>query len=229
MQTISQRLSNLNARIREYEHHYNREPGSVSLLAVSKTKPASAVLQAWQAGQRSFGENYLQDALAKISHPELQGITPEWHFIGPLQSNKTRPVAEHFHWLHTLDRLKIAQRLNDQRPPELPPLQVCLQIKLRDESTKSGLDPAQAPALAEAVEALPRLRFRGLMTMPPVSGDIEHQRQPFRELRELYDHLRHSGHDLDTLSMGMSNDMPAAIAEGSTMLRIGTAIFGTRN
>ena len=228
MQTISQRLDAVRASINEYERQYGREPGCVNLLAVSKTKPASAVLAAWHAGQRAFGENYLQDAVVKIRHPDLKDLALEWHFIGPLQSNKTRPVAENFHWLHTLDRLKIARRLNDQRPPALAPLQVCLQIKLRDEQTKSGLDPDQALPLAEAVAALPRLRLRGLMTLPPASEGLEQQRQPFKELRQLFDRLRQAGHDLDTLSMGMTHDLQAAVAEGATLVRIGTAIFGPR-
>ncbi len=228
MQTLSQRLDAVRASILDYEQRYGREPGSVKLLAVSKTKPVSAVLEAWHAGQRAFGENYLQDALLKVRHPDLKGLALEWHFIGPLQSNKTRPVAEHFHWLHTLDRLKIAQRLNDQRPTAMAPLQVCLQIKLRDEQTKSGLDPAQALYLAEAVAALPRLRLRGLMTLPPACEGLAQQRRPFKELRQLFDRLRGAGHDLDTLSMGMTHDMQAAVAEGATLLRIGTAIFGPR-
>ncbi len=229
MQTISQRLDAVRTRILDYEQRYGRESGAVSLLAVSKTKPASAVLEAWQAGQKAFGENQLQDALSKIRHPDLKDLALEWHFIGPLQSNKTRPVAENFHWLHSLDRLKIARRLNDQRPAALAPLQVCLQIKLRDEETKSGLDPAQALPLAEAVAALPRLRLRGLMTLPPLSEGLDQQRKPFHELRQLYDRLRSDGHDLDTLSMGMTHDLQAAVAEGATLIRIGTAIFGSRD
>jgi len=228
MQSISQRLNALRAKISEFEQRYGREAGSVSLLAVSKTKPASAVHEAWLGGQRAFGENYLQDALTKIHDPSLAGLDLEWHFIGPLQSNKTHSVASHFNWLHSLDRLKIAQRLNDQRPPALPPLQICLQIKLRAEAGKSGIDADQAPALADAVAALPNLRLRGLMTLPPTCDRLELQRKPFRELRQLFEHLRQGGHDLDTLSMGMTADMEAAIAEGATILRIGTAIFGPR-
>ena len=229
MENIQQRLEAVRAKIKEYEQRYNRESGSVGLLAVSKTMPASAVLKAWQAGQRSFGENYHQDALSKIRDPDLAGLDLQWHFIGPLQSNKTRPIAEHYHWLHSLDRLKIAQRLNDQRPPELAPLQVCLQIKLRDESTKSGLQPNQVMPLAEQIAALPNLRLRGLMTLPPACDNFEEQRKPFKELRELFEQLRHVGHDLDTLSMGMTHDLQAAIAEGATLVRIGTAIFGSRS
>ena len=229
MENIQQRLEAVRAKINEYEQRYNRQSGSVGLLAVSKTKPAAAVLKAWQAGQRSFGENHHQDGMSKISDPKLASLDLEWHFIGPLQSNKTRPVAEHYHWLHSLDRLKIAQRLNDQRPPGLAPLQVCLQIKLRAESTKSGLQPSQALPLAEQVAALPNLCLRGLMTLPPASDDFEEQRKPFHELRDLLEQLRQAGHDLDTLSMGMTHDMQAAIAEGATLIRIGTAIFGRRD
>ncbi len=229
MQNIQERLAAIRAQISACEQHYGREPGSVRLLAVSKTKPVAAVLAACQAGQQCFGENYLQDALAKIQDPRLADRDLEWHFIGPLQSNKTRSVATHFHWLHSLDRLKIAQRINDQRPHGLAPLQVCLQIKLGDESTKSGLEPSEALALANAVAELPRLRLRGLMTLPPAYDSFEDQCKPFRELRLLFEQLRQAGHPLDTLSMGMTNDMQAAIAEGATLLRIGTAIFGPRS
>ncbi len=228
MHSIQQRLAAVRAQIKEYEQRYNREPDSVSLLAVSKTKPAAAVLEASQAGQRSFGENYHQDALKKMTDPSLVNLDLEWHFIGPLQSNKTRPVAEHYHWLHSLDRLKIARRLSEQRPIHLPPLQICLQVKLRDESTKSGLSPDQAQVLADQIVALPNLKLRGLMTLPPASEDLSQQRKPFQELRELLERLNQTGHELDTLSMGMTHDMEAAIAEGATLIRIGTAIFGSR-
>ncbi len=225
MNTIAQRLAQIRARITQAEQRYQREPGSVSLLAVSKTRPIEELRTLQALGQQAFAENYLQDALPKID--EIKDEL-EWHFIGPLQSNKTRPVAEHFHWLHTLERLKIARRLNEQRPASLPPLNVCIQVNISADPDKSGVTPEQAETLARALTELPRLRLRGLMTLPRQTGDIEHQRQPFRELHELYKHLRQSGFKLDTLSMGMTNDLEAAIAEGSTLVRIGTGLFGPR-
>jgi hypothetical protein len=201
---------------------------SVRLLAVSKTWPAASVREAIAAGQRAFGENYVQEAIDKKA--ELASLSPdpglEWHFIGPLQSNKTRLVAENFAWVHSVDRLKIAERLSAQRPPELAALQICLQVNVSGEASKSGCDPDQAAALAAALATLPGLRLRGLMAIPEPSDDPLRQRQQFAILRRLRDSLPM---ELDTLSMGMSHDLEAAIMEGSTLLRIGTAIFGQRN
>jgi hypothetical protein len=201
---------------------------SVTLLAVSKTFGADAVRRAFDAGQRAFGENYVQEALDKIA--ALADLRPqiEWHLIGPLQSNKTRPVAEAFDWVHSVDRLKIAQRLSEQRPAGLPPLQLCLQVNISGEASKSGLAPDEVPALAQAVAALPRVRLRGLMAIPEPAGDFAAQRAPHRALRELLAALNDRGLALDTLSMGMSADLEAAIAEGATIVRVGTAIFGGR-
>lgn len=205
-----------------------RDVQSVTLLAVSKTFGAPAIREALAAGQQRFGENYVQEALEKMA--TLADVRPrlEWHLIGPLQSNKTRAVAEHFDWVHSVDRLKIAQRLSDQRPAHLPPLQVCLQVNISGEASKSGLAPAEVSALAHAVAALPRLRLRGLMAIPEPADDPHAQRQPHRALRELLDTLRAQGLDLDTLSMGMSADLEAAVVEGATIVRVGTAIFGQR-
>ncbi len=228
MGTIASRLAAIIEQIRTFERRYGRPPGSVELLAVSKTKPACDVAEAFRAGQRAFGENHLQDALVKLDDPALAALDIEWHFIGPLQSNKTRAVAERFAWLHSLDRLKVARRLDEQRPASLPPLQVCIQVKLSEEATKSGLAPAQVADFAAQLRAFPRLRLRGLMTLPAPSHDLARQRQPFRALRDLLQELRAGGHELDTLSMGMTEDMEAAIAEGATWVRIGTAVFGPR-
>lgn len=199
----------------------------MQLLAVSKTWPAASVREAVAAGQRAFGENYVQEGLDKIA--ALADLAPpsglEWHFIGPLQSNKTRPVAENFFWVHSVDRLKIAERLAAQRPPTLAPLQVCVQVNVSGEASKSGCSPAELPALAHAIAALPELRLRGLMAVPEASEDAARQREQFATLRRLRDSL---DLDLDTLSMGMSHDLEAAIMEGSTLLRVGTAIFGER-
>jgi len=205
-----------------------RPVDSVTLLAVSKTFPADAVRDAFGAGCRQFGENYVQEALDKIA--ALADLRPQltWHLIGPLQSNKTRPVAEAFDWVHSVDRLKIAQRLSEQRPPQLPPLQVCLQVNISGEASKSGLAPAEVPAVAQAVAALPRLRLRGLMAIPEPVGDEAAQRAPHRALRALLAALNDQGLALDTLSMGMSADLEAAVAEGATIVRVGTAIFGGR-
>ena len=201
---------------------------SVTLLAVSKTFPASAVREAYNAGLRRFGENYVQEALDKIAALADLRERIEWHLIGPLQSNKTRVVAEAFDWVHSVDRLKIAQRLAEQRPAWLPPLNVCLQVNISGEASKSGVAPAELSALAHAVAALPRLRLRGLMAIPEPDGDFEAQRAPHRALRTLFERLNADGLGLDTLSIGMSADLEAAIAEGSTMVRVGTALFGTR-
>ncbi|MDE2399376.1 MAG: YggS family pyridoxal phosphate-dependent enzyme, partial [Burkholderiales bacterium] len=207
-----------------------RDAHNVTLLAVSKTFGADAVREAAAAGQRAFGENYVQEALAKIEaladlRPQLQ-----WHLIGPLQSNKSRPVAEAFDWVHSVDRMKIAERLAEQRPPGLAPLQLCLQVNISGEASKSGLAPAEVAALARAVAALPpeRVRLRGLMAIPEPAGDFEARRAPHRALRELLAAVNEQGLALDTLSMGMSADLEAAVAEGATLVRIGTAIFGRR-
>jgi pyridoxal phosphate enzyme (YggS family) len=229
MSDILSRLAGVRQRIGELERRYGRPAGSVRLLAVSKTKPAALVEEAYRAGQRAFGENHLQDALTKLDDPRLAGLDIEWHFIGPLQSNKTRTVAERFHWLHSLDRLKTARRLDEQRPPGMAPLDVCIQVNLSGEATKAGIQAHEVADFAAALATHPRLRLRGLMTLPAPCDDLAQQRVPFRALRELLEDLRARGHDVDTLSMGMSDDMEAAIAEGATLVRIGTAIFGPRS
>jgi PLP dependent protein len=229
MTTLASRLTSVNARLALACHAAGRPEGAVALLAVSKTQPAEAVAALHAAGQQAFGENYVQEALAKIE--ALAPLQPriEWHLIGPLQSNKTREVAEHFDWVHSVDRLKVAQRLSDQRPAYLPPLNVCLQVNISGEASKSGVAPAELAALARAVAALPRLRLRGLMSIPEPSDGEAAQRAPHRALRELVAALQAQGLVLDTLSMGMSDDLEAAVAEGSTMVRVGTAIFGPRS
>ena len=200
---------------------------SIELLAVSKTFGADAVRSAHDAGQCAFGENYVQEAVEKIA--ALSALPLIWHFIGPIQSNKTRQIAEHFDWVHSIDRLKIAERLADARPAVRAPLQVCIQVNIGDETSKSGVAPADAPELARAISRLPRLVLRGLMSIPPVSTDNTAQRGYFSQLRRLRDEIASQVCPLDTLSMGMSADLVAAIAEGSTMVRVGTAIFGTRH
>lgn len=230
MATISAKLQEVRGRIAAACERAGRPVQSVTLLAVSKTFGADAVREAHAAGQRAFGENYVQEALAKIAAlADLRGRL-EWHLIGPLQGNKTRAVAEAFDWVHSVDRLKIAQRLAEQRPPGLPPLQLCLQVNVSGEASKSGVAPADAAALARAVAALPRERvvLRGLMAIPEPAGDFEQQRRPHRALRELLHSLREGGLALDTLSMGMSADLDAAVAEGATIVRVGSAIFGAR-
>jgi len=227
MTTISERMQAIRERIAEAARNAGRDPESLTLLAVSKAHPASALRAAFEAGQRVFGESYLQEALDKMA--ELAGLPIEWHFIGPIQSNKTRSIAGHFSWVHGVDRLKIAQRLADARPDNMPPLNVCLQVNVSGEASKNGCAPEDLPTLAHAVAALPRLSLRGLMTIPEPTSDIAMQRRQFRMLFELYDALKREGLGMDTLSMGMSHDYPAAIAEGATIVRIGTAIFGKRN
>lgn len=204
-----------------------RAAGSVQLLAVSKTFGPDAVQQAFDAGQRAFGENYIQEAVDKIT--ALSALPIEWHCIGPIQSNKTRLVAEHFQWVHTVDRLKIAQRLSDQRPAHLPPLQVCIQVNVDGGPTKSGVLPAEAAALALAVRALPRLQLRGIMCIPEPAPDFVAARAVFMSAKAIFDAIVEQGVPLDTLSMGMSGDLDAAIAGGSTMVRVGSAIFGARH
>ena len=227
MSGVSGRLQNLVIRIAQAAESAGRESSSVTLLAVSKTWPADAVREAVNAGQRAFGENYVQEGVGKVD--ELAALGLEWHFIGPLQGNKTRLVANHFAWVHSIDRLKIAQRLAAQRDVHLPPLQVCIQVNVSGEASKSGVAPDEVPALAQAVAALPRLKLRGLMTIPEPTDDVALQRARFATLREIKDRLVAEGLDLDTLSMGMSDDLEAAIAEGATIVRVGTAIFGARN
>lgn len=228
MSDIAHNLADVHARIGRAAHAAGRDPQSVALLAVSKTFPAADVRAAHAAGQRAFGENYVQESIAKIEALADLRAALEWHFIGPLQSNKTRPVAEHFDWVHSVDRLKIAQRLSEQRPDALPPLNVLLQVNVSGEASKSGVTPAEAAAVAHEIAALPKLRLRGLMSIPEPAETIEAQRAPHRVLRELFDALRAGGLALDTLSMGMSADLEAAVLEGATIVRIGTAIFGAR-
>ena len=227
MTEISERLLTIQNHISAAETKFGREPGSVELLAVSKRKPDQAVLSAHQAGQNAFGENHLQEAVAKIE--TLKGVSLEWHFIGPIQSNKTRPIARYFDWTHSIDRLKVAVRLNEQRDTAKKPLNVCIQVNVSDESTKSGVRLDDVADLAGAIADMPRLRLRGLMAIPRPETSFEAQRAPFRTLKEVLDSLNRTGYAMDTLSMGMTDDMEAAIAEGSTMVRIGTAIFGARD
>lgn len=226
MTSISERLQAIRTGIRQAESAAGRAPDSVQLLAVSKTKPSTDIREAYAAGQRLFGENYVQEALGKME--ELTDLALEWHFIGPIQSNKTRPIAEHFDWVHGIDRLKIAQRLNDARPDHLPPLNVCIEVNVSGEDSKEGVAPEEVASLAAAIVQLPRLRLRGLMTIPAPTHDPSLQQLPFRRMRELQGSLLAHGYPLDTLSMGMSEDYPAAIAEGATIVRVGTAIFGAR-
>ena len=230
MSSIEANLQQVRQRITRACDGARRPEQSVTLLAVSKTFGATQVREAHAAGQRDFGENYVQEALAKMDALADLRAELRWHFIGPLQSNKTRAVAEGFDWVHTVDRLKIAQRLAEQRPAGLPPLQLCLQVNVSGEDSKSGVAPAELPALAAAVAALPaeRVRLRGLMSIPEPSSDPTLQRAPHRRLRELLAALNAQGLALDTLSMGMSADVEAAVAEGSTLVRVGSAIFGSR-
>lgn len=230
MSIIAENLQAVEATIGRALDAAGRPRSTVQLLAVSKTFPAEAVLEAMAAGQRAFGENYLQEGIDKIEAVARAqpGAPVEWHFIGPIQSNKTRPIATHFHWVHSVERLKIAQRLSEQRPPELGPLNICLQVNISGEASKSGADPDELPALARQVAALPNLRLRGLMAIPERQAEPELQRQAFARLRALAETLRAEGLMLDTLSMGMSGDMEAAILEGATIVRIGSAIFGAR-
>jgi pyridoxal phosphate enzyme (YggS family) len=229
--TISAHLVQVRKAISEAARVAGRAPDSVSLLAVSKTFGPEAVIEAADAGQHEFGENYVQEALDKIA--SVKALRPDldlvWHFIGPLQSNKTRLVAEQVDWVHSVDRIKIAQRLSDQRPDSLPPLNICLQVNVTGEVSKSGVAPKELLALAAAVKGMPRLRLRGLMAIPEPEDDPVLQRRPFSLLRELQQQLSAAGILTDTLSMGMSADMAAAITEGATIVRIGTAIFGRRD
>jgi pyridoxal phosphate enzyme (YggS family) len=228
MASIASKLQQVRERIAAACVIAQRPVQSVTLLAVGKTFDSRFLREAHVAGQRAFGENYVQEALAKIR--TLGDLEPaiEWHLIGPLQSNKTREVAAAFDWVHSVDRLRLAERLSAQRPPGLPPLQVCLQVNISGQVSKSGIAAAELPALAHAVAALPHLQLRGLMAIPEPAAEAAAQRQPHRALRELLDALRAEGLALDTLSMGMSDDLEAAIAEGATIVRVGSAIFGQR-
>lgn len=229
MPDLDHNLAAVQQRIALAAQLASRDPRSVTLLAVSKTFPAEDVRAAHAAGQHAFGENYVQEALTKIETLADLRASLEWHFIGPLQSNKTRPVAENFDWVHSVDRLKIAQRLAEQRPAHLPPLNVCLQVNVSGEASKAGVSPAEAAEVAHAIAALPQLRLRGLMSIPEPAETIDAQRVPHRQLRELFEQLRADGLELDTLSMGMSSDLEAAVLEGATIVRVGTAIFGARD
>jgi pyridoxal phosphate enzyme (YggS family) len=226
MSTITTNLQQLKVRIAAAERAAGRNAGSVTLLAVSKTFDAAAVRECAAAGQRAFGENYLQEAVEKIAALRTHAL--EWHFIGPIQSNKTRAIAENFDWVHSIERERIALRLSDARPPALAPLNVCLQVNVSGEASKSGVAPGEAVALAQAVAALPRLTLRGLMAIPEPTSDTALRRRRFAMLRELQHEIIARGYALDTLSMGMSDDLEDAIAEGATMVRVGTAVFGKR-
>ena len=227
MTPIPANLQAVHARIAAACKAVGRAPQETRLLAVSKTWPAADVRAAAACGQRAFGENYVQEGVAKME--ALADLDLEWHFIGPLQSNKTRQVAEHFAWVHTIDRLKIAERLSAQRPEHLPPLQVCVQVNVSGEASKSGVAPEEAAALAHAVASLPRLHLRGLMAVPEPSDDEAQLAAQFGILRELFEALQAAGLPVDTLSMGMSHDLESAVAAGATMVRVGTAIFGARS
>ncbi|MDL2188599.1 YggS family pyridoxal phosphate-dependent enzyme [Pseudomonas sp. ChxA] len=224
MSTIADNIGQVSQRIRVAAHAVQRDESSIHLLAVSKTKPAQAVREAYAAGMRDFGENYLQEALGKQA--ELTDLPLSWHFIGPIQSNKTRAIAEHFAWVHSVDRLKIAQRLSEQRPADLPPLNICIQVNVSGEASKSGCTPADLPALATAISALPRLKLRGLMAIPEPTENRAAQDAAFAAVSDLQASLNLG---LDTLSMGMSHDLESAIAQGATWVRIGTALFGARD
>ena len=226
MTTIASNLQAVRDAMKTAALKAGRRGDEIGLLAVSKTFPPDALREAYRAGQTRFAESYVQEALDKIA--ALHDLAIEWHYIGPIQSNKTRAIAESFSWVHSVDRLKIAERLSEQRPAHLPPLQVCLQVNISGEVSKSGVACDEANGLAHAVAKLPRLKLRGLMAVPAPSDDVVTQRQPFTQLRSLLDQLNQQGLRLDTLSMGMSHDFATAIAEGATMVRIGTAIFGKR-
>ena len=227
MATIATNLQAVRRAIARAADMAQRNGQEITLLAVSKTFPAAAVREAYAAGQHAFGESYVQEALDKIE--ALRELPLEWHFIGPMQSNKTRPIAENFSWVHGIDRLKIAERLSAQRPSNLPPLNVCIQVNVSGESSKSGVAPEQVLQLIRQVGQLPQLRLRGLMAIPAPAASLEEQRRPFALLRELLRQLNTQGLALDTLSMGMSQDMEAAILEGATIVRVGSAIFGERD
>ena len=226
-QTIKSRIESVRNNITQAISKFARTENSVQLLAVSKTRTPDEITTAYNCGQTCFGESYLQEALQKIEH--LKDVAIEWHFIGKIQSNKTRQIAENFDWVHSVDKLKHAQRLNDQRPDSMSPLNICLQINIDNEESKGGVDPEDAAELIQQVNQLPRIQLKGLMAIPSPTDDLDKQRVPFRKLRELRDRLTTDNMRLETLSMGMSGDIEAAIAEGSTIVRVGTAIFGPRN
>ena len=229
MYNIPDNIKQVSAQLQQSAQQFHRSVDAIMLLAVSKGQSSQALRLAWQAGLSHFGENYLQEALEKIA--ELDDIDPCWHFIGPVQSNKTLDIAQHFSWVHSIERIKIARRLNEQRPKHLPPLNVCIQVNIDRETSKSGVDPEHCLELALAINKLPRLKLRGLMVIPQQRDQLKEQRQPYHRASELLDSLKKSSAalaSLDTLSMGMSGDMPAAIAEGATIVRVGTAIFGPR-
>lgn len=226
MQNIEKNLALVHQQIEQAATKFNRETSDITLLAVSKKKPSSDLRSAYDCGQRNFGENFLQEAQVKMR--ELSDLDIVWHFIGPVQSNKTRALAESFDWVHCIDRLKIARRLSDQRPESMPPLNICIQVNIDLETTKSGVAPGDIITLATAIRDLPQIRLRGLMSIPAQRSDFESQREPFAKLKQALQDLQQQGIDCDTLSIGMSHDMQAAIAEGSTLVRIGTAIFGER-
>ena len=227
MNNISVALAQIRQRISAAEQRFNREAGSVTLLAVSKTKPVVDIQSAIENEQIHFAENYLQEAVDKIVN--FNNARLVWHFIGSIQSNKTRDIAHHFQWVHTIDRIKIARRLSDLRPDHLPPLNVCLQVNISNEKSKSGVSPIELKQLADDCSSLPNIRIKGLMAMPAQESDFEKQRTPFRKLGQLFKELQTDYPELDTLSMGTTNDLEAAIAEGATMVRVGTAIFGARS
>ncbi len=227
MATIASNLQAVRERIARAAHAAARNAADIELIAVSKTFPASAITAAYDAGQRAIGESYAQEAVEKVT--QLAHLPLTWHFIGPIQSNKTRDIAGHFQWVHSVERAKIAQRLNDARPADLPPLNICIQVNVSGEGSKSGVAPGQELELARIILALPRLRLRGLMAIPEPTTDMRLQRQRFALLRNIKEQLAAEGIALDTLSMGMSDDLEAAIAEGATMVRVGTAIFGQRH
>ena len=226
MSAVARNLQSVHARIERAALAAGRAPSEVTLLAVSKTFPASAIEEAHAAGPRAFGESYAQEGVRKIT--ALAHLDVEWHFIGPVQSNKARSIAEHFQWVHSIEREKVAARLNVARPPHLPPLNVCIQVNVSGEASKSGIEPGAEAALAEAIAALPRLRLRGLMAIPEPASEESLQRRPYAALRRLKESLVRAGFVLDTLSMGMSDDFEAAIAEGATIVRVGSSIFGKR-
>ncbi|MCP4392407.1 MAG: YggS family pyridoxal phosphate-dependent enzyme [Gammaproteobacteria bacterium] len=226
MQNIEKNLNRIRRQIEQAAEACNRDPESVLLLAVSKRKPASDIRLAWDLGQKHFGENYLQEAQQKMA--ELQDLDICWHFIGAIQSNKTRNIAEAFDWAHCIDRVKIARRLSEQRPAELPPLNVCIQVNVDHEDSKAGIGLDAVPEMAAAIHQLPGIRLRGLMTIPAPRESFAEQRLAFAQLASVQASLQQQGIDCDTLSMGMTQDMEAAIAEGATLVRIGTAIFGER-
>ncbi|NOQ15692.1 MAG: YggS family pyridoxal phosphate-dependent enzyme [Methyloprofundus sp.] len=225
MTRIASNLNAINSNIRLAESNAGREVDSVQLLAVSKTKPSVDIIEAYQAGQRHFGENYLQEALTK--QKELSHYQIIWHFIGPIQSNKTKQIAENFSWVHSVDRLKIAQRLSDQRPESLAPLNICLQVNISDEESKAGIKLAELADMVEQIECLPHIKLRGVMAIPEPAQDYEQQRKPYKRLYQAMNALNQA--ELDTFSFGMTGDLKAAITEGATIVRVGTALFGARS